>query len=261
MVFKAILHNTWSIILILFLMMMHAKALSAHPTDSTRSVKYFGGSAAVTNNGISLLPTFSLNKPAALIILNAGKRLTFDPEFRFSLDGKPWSFVFWWRYKLIQGEKFRLNIGAHPAYLFLSQTIPSIGNSANIITTERYLATEISPKYYLTKNTSLGIYYLRAKGFEESSVQNTHFLTVNANFDKIKLYKSLYLNFHPQIYYLKVDEDDGYYITSTLTLAKTDFPLSVQTVMNQTIKSNIPSKDFIWNLSLIYTFGKLYKPV
>ena len=103
------------------------------------------------------------------------------------------------------------------------------------------------------------MYYLRSIGFEESSVKNTHFITLNANFNKIRLYKTYYLKFSPQIYYLKMDENDGFYATTTLTLAKTDFPLSIQSIMNKTIESGIPSKDFLWNVSLIYSFGKQYK--
>ena len=248
----------WLVVLILSLIAGHS--VRAQFSDSTRSEKYFGGSLAVTNNGISLLPTFSLNEPAALVTMTAGRRLTFEPELRFSLEGKPWSFVFWGRYKLFQGRKFRLTVGAHPGYLFRTESVITNGNTNNTISTERYLAAELSPNYFVTKNTSIGIYYLRAKGFTESSVKATHFITLNANFNKITLYKSYHLKFNPQIYYLKMDDKDGYYFTSTITLAKTDFPLSLQTIMNQTIESNIPSKDFLWNVSLIYSFGKQYKP-
>jgi hypothetical protein len=216
---------------------------------------------AVTNNGISLLPTFSLNKPAALITLSAGRRLSFEPEFRFSMEGKPWSFIFWGRYKIVQQNKFRLTVGLHPGFLFRTQTLATNGSTSNIITTERYLAAEISPQYFITKNTCIGMYYLQSKGFEESSVKRTHFLTLNANFHKIMIYQSYYLKFNPQVYYLKMDASDGYYVTSTLTLAKNDFPWSVQTIMNQTIESEIPSKDFLWNVSLFYSFGKQYKAI
>lgn len=244
---------------ILWLLVMVTEPLSAQSNDSTR---YFGGSAAVTNNGLSLVPTFSLNKPAALVILNMGKRLTFDPEFRFSLeDGKPWSFIFWGRYKLVQDGKFRLTLGLHPGYLFSTETTTNNGSTYEIITTQRYLATEIAPNYFIRKNTSIGLYYLHSNGFSESSVKDLHFITLNVNFNKIDIFKSYYLKFNPQVYYLKMDDNDGFYVTSTLTLARTDFPLSIQTINNQIITSEIPSKNFVWNVSLIYSFGKQYKPV
>lgn len=228
--------------------------------DSTLSPKYFGGSVAATNNGISILPTFSLNKPAALLSMTVGNRLTFEPDFRFALEGKPWAFIFWWRYKLVQKDRFRLSVGAHPGFLFISKSIISNGVTTDIITTERYVAGDVSPNYYITKNTSIGCYYLRSHGFQESSVKNTHFVTINANFSKISLYRSYYLKFNPQVYYLKMDDNDGYYVTSTFTLAKVNFPLSVQSIMNKPIETKIPGGEtFLWNITLVYSFGKQYQ--
>jgi len=38
---------------------------------------------------------FTLGKPAAIFDLSVGnERLAFEPQFRFSLEGKPWSFIF-----------------------------------------------------------------------------------------------------------------------------------------------------------------------
>ena len=46
---------------------------------------------------------------------------------------------------------------------------------------------------------------------------------------------------------------------STLTLAMRNFPLSVSSLINKTIQTNIPiGNDFLWNVSLIYTFNKKY---
>ena len=49
---------------------------------------------------------FSLGNLATTINLSVGgKRLSFDPQFRFDLDGmRPWSFLFIWHYKLIKKE-------------------------------------------------------------------------------------------------------------------------------------------------------------
>jgi hypothetical protein len=61
--------------------------------DESNKSTCFGGSFGLNNNGIALLPTFSLNKPAGFLMLNVGNRLTFEPEFHFSLDGKPWTIL------------------------------------------------------------------------------------------------------------------------------------------------------------------------
>jgi hypothetical protein len=229
-------------------------------TDSTKREFQFGGSVLVTNNGISLIPTFSLGEPAAIFsIYMAKRRLSFEPEFRFSLEGKPWSMLFWWRYKLVEEQKFKFVVGAHPALNF--RTVPAVVNGDTIerIVTRRYLAGELSPNYLVGKKISVGIYYLYSHGIDREAVRNTHFLTLNSNMSNIKLFGGLFMRFTPQVYYLKQDKDDGFYVTSTVALAHRKFPISTMAIFNKTIETNIPgSKDFVWNVSLIYSFNKKY---
>lgn len=72
--------------------------LEAQPRDSTLSLKSI---LTVTNNGFAIVPAFSLGKPAFLFDLSiANKRFSFEPQFRYSLKGKPWSFNFNCKYKL-----------------------------------------------------------------------------------------------------------------------------------------------------------------
>lgn len=67
------------------------------------------------------------------------------------------------------------------------------------------------------------------------------------------------MKFYPQIYYFRMDAKDGFYITVSLTLSRRDFPLSVQTIVNQHFTTSIPCGDkFVWNLSLIYAFNLEY---
>ncbi|ERM81183.1 hypothetical protein P872_20310 [Rhodonellum psychrophilum GCM71 = DSM 17998] len=241
--------------------LVKSPSLCAQSIDSAKMERNFGGAAGVTNNGISLLPTFSLNQPAGFVMLNMGNRLSFDPEFHFSLEGKPWTVLLWLRYKLIRNEKFKLTVGAHPGLLFVPQNLMINGQPRDVITTERYLASELAPNYFITPHTSIGFYYLRGMGFAESAVQNTNFLTFNANFRKIALYENFYLRLNPQVYYLKMDELDGFFASSTLTLAKKDFPLSFQMLANKSISTKIPDiSALLWSLSLIYSFGNTYVP-
>jgi hypothetical protein len=229
-------------------------------TENTNYFRHIGGGVTVTNNGISLLPTFSLGKPAAIFDLSVGsEKLSFDPQFRFALEGKPWAFIFWWRYKLLNNEKFRIHVGAHPAFMFRTIPVTTDGETTDIIEALRFVSGEFSPNYMLTKNISIGMYYLYGHGFQNTLTQNSHFLTLNSNFSNIRLSEKFYLKFHPQVYYLRMDAEDGFYITASLSLARRDFPLSVQTIMNQPITTTIPGgDDFVWNLSLIYTFNREY---
>ena len=246
-------------ILVLFLLLL-APFCFSQKIDSTKRVTHFSGSVSVTNNGLSLVPTFSLGKPAALaILLIGGKKFSFEPDMRFALEGRPWSFLFWTRYKLLKTEKFAITVGSHPALNF--KTFTSADGTATTVV-RRFLAGELSPNYFFTKNISIGIYYLYAYGFDRGlhgTPKNNHFVTINSNFSNIKLPYRFLMRVTPQFYYLKQDQRDGYYFTSAFNLARKNFPLSISSIINKSFESNIiGSKDFVWNISLVYSFKKDY---
>lgn len=243
---------------LIILLSLSLKVSSQSP-ESTNLPSHFNGSITATNNGISFIPTFSLGKPAVLFDLSIGKRLSFDPQFRFALEGKPWTFLFWWRYKLITNEKFRFTIGAHPSLSFKTLIIPTETGSKEIINVQRYLAGELSPNYYIVKNISVGFYYLFSHCFEKEGINFTQFLTFNANFSSISLTKQYYIRFNPQVYYLKMDKNDGFYYSASMTLVRRNFPISISALINKTIQTRISaSKNFVWNASLIYSFNNNY---
>ena len=228
--------------------------------DSTKNIFHFKGAVIVTSKGISLVPTFTLGKPAAIFDFSMGKKkLFFEPQLKFSLGGKPWAFLFWWRYKLVTAKGFALTFGIHPALNFRTDSFLVNGIKKGYLVTRRYLAGEVVPNYFVSKNISVGLYYLYSRGLDNGTIRNTHFLTVNSNFSHIKLGNRFFARFVPQLYYLRQDGKDGFYFTYTLTLAKKNFPLTVQSIGNKTIRTNVPgSQNFIWNASLIYSFSKNY---
>lgn len=229
-------------------------------TDSVKVISNFGGAVSVTNNGISFIPTFSLGKPAVIFDMNVGRKLSFEPQFRFSLEGRPWSFVFWWRYRPVKTEHFGLTVGAHPAILFRTITNDSTsGAPKEYLRAQRNLAIEISPNYFINKNISVGVYYLYGYCLEDYSIKNTHYLTLNAGFYNVPLPAKFYLKFTPQVYYLYMDKEDGFYVSSILTISNKKIPLSVSALVNKAIQTNITaSKDFVWNVTLIYSFNRKY---
>jgi hypothetical protein len=245
--------------LLTILFTCHGLDSFSQKADSTKPIKHFSGTASITNNGIALVPNFSLEKPAAIFIMSlGGERFSVDPDIRFGLDGKPWTMLFWARYKLVTKSKFRLHTGVHLGLNFRSTSI-SINNtpSENSIA-RRYLATELAPNYYFTKNISAGVYYLYSRGLDPGTSKNNHFVTLNANFSHLSLTKKIYLRFNPQVFYLYQDGREGYYTTGLVALAKNNFPLSVSYLVNKRISGNILSKDFISSLSLIYSFNRRF---
>jgi hypothetical protein len=247
----------YGLLVVLFLFKgLHSFSQNA---DSTKSIKHFSGTASVTNNGIALVPNFSLEKPAVLFILSlGGKRFSFDPDIRFGTDGKPWTMLFWARYKLVTQTKFRLHTGVHLGMNFRNTPI-TINNipSENSIA-RRYLAAELAPNYHFTKNISAGVYYLYSRGLDDGTTKNNHFLTLNANFSHLALSKEFYLRFNPQVFYLYQDGRQGYFSTGLVALAKNNFPLSVSYLVNKRISGNILSRDFINSFSLNYSFNQKF---
>jgi hypothetical protein len=123
----------------------------------------------------------------------------------------------------------------------------------------RYLAGELSPVYLLSKNIGIGCYYLYSRGIEKELTKNTNLIAFRSNFSNIKLSNQLFLGLYPQAYFLKMDEHEGFYFNSSITLGKRDLPFSLSAMINKRIKSNIPAdNDFIWNVSLRYSFNKEY---
>ncbi len=249
------MHSKSQFLIIVFLVIAHCSF--SQQKDSTKAPFRFAGAFFLTNNGISLIPTFSLGEPAVIVNLYMGKRFSFEPDLRFSLKGKPWSFIFWFRYKLVQQDKFRFTVGLHPAMNF--RTVISLPDSNEIIVGRRYFAGELAPNYFISRNVSIGVYYLYSRGIDKEAVRNTHFLTLNSTISDIKLFWDLALRFTPQVYYLKQNEEDGFYGTATLALARKNFPLSALAIFNKTIESDITaSKNFIWSISLVFSFNKVY---
>ncbi|MFN3999862.1 hypothetical protein [Algoriphagus sp.] len=217
----------------------------------------FSGIITATNNGISIIPSFTLGRPAVFFDLSiGGERLSFDPMLRFGMDGKPWSFVFWGRYKVIKDSRFTLNVGAHPTFIFQERTFMVDGQEETMMAAQRIFAGEIAPMYKVSERFSVGFYYLQGRGFNPIPPKNTIFLALNTVFSNLPIYRDVKLRMNPQVYFLQVDENTGSYVVSSFTLTKKDFPIGIQTLFNQKIKSQVAGDDLVWNVGLVYNFSK-----
>jgi hypothetical protein len=228
--------------------------------DNIKATYNFSGNISVTNNGISIIPSFSIGKPAIISLFSiGGKRYSFDPDIRFSLDGKPWAFIFNNRYKLIKNKKINLFVGANLALNYKTITFIKDNIEKEGIISSRYISSELSTKYSITNNRSFGIYYLYSKGIDDGTIKNTHFITLNGSFSKILISKNYFINFNPQFYYLFQDEKEGLFFNFNLMLSKNSLPFSVSYIQNFKIGSNILHiSDFIWSLNLTYSFNTNY---
>ena len=248
------------IVLLIFVSSSFMKNAMAQESLKQPMIHHFNGTITATNNGISLIPSFSLGRPALFFDLSVGgERLSFDPMFRFGMDGKPWAFVFWWRYKVVKDSRFTLNVGAHPAFIFSEMPVMVDGKEEKMMVTKRFLAGEITPMFKVSDRFSFGLYYLQGHGLNPVPPYRTNFLALNTVISDLPLFWNLNFSLNPQFYFLRVDDTSGTYFTSSFTLKKTDFPLRIQSIVNQKIKSDVPGDDFVWNVSLLYTFANEYK--
>jgi len=70
----------------------------------------------------------------------------------------------------------------------------------------------------------------------------------------------MYLGVAPSVYFLKLDQAEGYYFSTILRFGRNAFPLSVEAIFNQIIDSEIlPDERLVWNISLVYSFDKKYQ--
>jgi hypothetical protein len=233
----------------------------AQKSDSTQAISSFSGSVGLTNNGFSIIPTFSLNSPAVMINLAWRKnKLSFEPDFRLVPDASKGSLLFWLRYRLVEEKKFSLRVGVHPAFSLIRKTITENGADKEITEMLRFAAVEVVPNYQITPNWSIGAMYLNGNGLQKHGPQTTHVLFLNTVISNINLGGDFRFQFIPVIYFLNLDGNTGDYFTATAIFSKKSSPFTLQGTINQTLKSNIPNnRDFMWNVMLSYRFYKNYR--
>jgi hypothetical protein len=250
-------------LILLLLLAGLSPTLCAQEKDSSISkISRFGGAVTIQSKGISTIPNLTLGKPAMVFDMSVGRKLTFEPQFRFSLEGKPWAMVFWWRYKVLTRNKFTMDVRANYSMAFKTIYDTSSGTSQEIIRTTRYLAGVIVPNFQANKYIGIGMYLFYTRGLEKYITRNTYMVSFRPSFSNIPITKNIVARIGPEIYYLKMDDKDGVYLNTTLLISKKNFPLSISALANRTLKSNIPADyDFLWNVGLIYTFNKQYMEV
>jgi hypothetical protein len=240
-----------------------SSVLVAQKNDSTwAKISTFGGAVTVQTKGISTIPNLTLGKPAVIFDMKVGRKLTFEPQFRFALDGKPWAIVFWWRYYATFSSKFKMIVSTNYSFAYKTITDSSSGSPQDIIRTTRYLVGALAPNYQFNKYFGVGLYLFYNHGIEKYITRNTHMYSFRTSISNIPITKNITARVAPEIYYLKMDDNNGVYINATLLISKKNFPLSLSALINSPLKSDIPAEyDLLWNIGLAYTFGKQYKEV
>lgn len=231
------------------------------PADSTQTTSTLSGSVGITNNGFSIVPTFSLNRPAAIMNFYwRKKRFSFDPDIRLVPDASKGGFLFWFRYRLIDQKKFSLRVGVHPAFSLVTRTVNENGTSMEITEMLRFAAAEIVPNYQITPNWGISAVFLHGSGLQRHGPQRTNVLFLNNSISNINLGGDLRLLLVPTVYLLYVDRHQGSYFSAAAILSKKSLPFTLQSTINHTLRSNIPGNmNFMWNVMVAYNFSKSFK--
>ncbi len=236
--------------------------IRAAEPDTLKSPLDLNIRVGVTNNGFSFVPAFTLGEPAtSLDIILKWKRFSIEPQFQYSLSGKPWSFIFLYRYKVITEGRYQLSAGTHfPALAFIYDDSAFEGSGGNRPIVDRVLAAELINTFTVNPRLSFMLLYLRTRGVQTESFRNGHFLSLSPVFSPIQVARDYQLGLYPQVFYLRLDDRDGFYISGNILLEKRNFPLSLGSTFYKTFDDEIGGEDFNWNLSLFYTFRKTYHP-
>jgi len=251
-------------LILLLLVVGFSKTISAQDSDSAKiRISSFGGAVTIQSKGISTIPNLTLGKPAAIFDLKVGRKLTFEPQIRFSLDGKPWAMVFWWRYYGSIGEKFKITFHTNYSLAYKNITsYPSPETSQEIIRTTRYLVAAVQPDYQFNKYFGAGMYLFYNRGLESFITQNTILLSFRPTISNIPITKNIGARLNPEVYFLKMDNNNGVFFNTRFLISMNNCPVSVSGLVNKPLKSNIPSDyDFLWNVGLTYSFNGKYKEV
>nr|WP_299416719.1 hypothetical protein [uncultured Emticicia sp.] len=235
----------------------------AQSVDSTKNISTFSGSVGFTNNGFSIIPTFSLNHSAFVANLSFRKKnFSFEPDIRLVPNAQNGGLIWWLRYRLVDNKKFGLRVGTHPAFTLIRRTDTENGTTKEITEMLRFLAFEVVPNYQFNNKFGVSAMYLQGHGLQKHGPQLTRVLFLNTNITNIDLGKNLYFNLFPSIYFLFTDGYRGDYLTVTGALAHKKLPFSLQSTINQTFNSDVPgNKDFMWNVTLNYNFKKVFKKI
>jgi hypothetical protein len=236
--------------------------MQAADTDTLKSPLDLNIRVGLTNNGFSFVPAFTLGEPAtSLDIILKWKRFSIEPQFQYSLTGKPWTFIFLYRYKIIREGWYQLSAGTHlPGLAFVYDDAAFESNGGNRPIVDRVLAAEFINTFIISPQFSISLLYLRSKGVQTESFSSGHFLSLSPVFSPIAISHGFQLSLFPQVFYLRLDDRDGFYISGNLLVDKRNFPLSLGSTFYKTFDNEIGGQDFNWNLSLFYTFRKTYHP-
>jgi len=247
-------------ILIILILFGGAYRSYSQNQDSLKKIIAVNGSVSITNNGFGYIPSFALNKPAAIAKVTADEaNLSFYGEFRYALEGRPWALALISRYKLINTSKEQISVGIQfPSIIFRNVSGIFSGSPKQILSAKPGIAPEFRTNFQLSDHFSIGGDYTYFRWVDNTAPQTGHLMFLRAHITNIKISDDLNFSVEPQVFYLRVDKTDGFYPLLNIVLAKDKFPITLSSMIYNAIDSNIGGKYSNWNVSVNYLFSSSY---
>lgn len=225
--------------------------------DSVKNKLKANLSFSLNSNGISSIPSFTLDKPAAISSVSLSKgRFLYEPQLAYGLNFKPWYIDNWFHYKIVDRPHFEVRAGMNLSTFFSPDTMFREGNvvvDEKISKAQKYFDLELAFTYRFSSTTSLTALYWSDRGLEKGTIQG-HFFNLIADKSDIKAGKNILFSANVQLFYLDYGgKNDGMFISPRLTSSSRNIPLSLFFQATQGIFSNIsPFPEFKWNIGLSY---------
>ncbi len=224
--------------------------------DSSKDKPKLSGVVIITSNGISQIPAYSLDKPAISAFFNLKiKRFSYEPDINYGIDGRPWGMGNTFMYLIMDKKKLKFKAGVSLGLAFSYPEVLQGGKQVKVNKAERYLIVKIIPSYLFSKKSSLSLIYWNAHNLEKESIKLISFLSAVVSITNIRVSEKFYCGFLPQVFYLKVDKEDGLFFSPTVRFGLNKFPLFFSSQVNTALITNISSNSGLkWNVALNYNF-------
>jgi hypothetical protein len=217
-------------------------------TDSLRDSLVFHANVAISKIGLSPIPVQPSGYPCASASLSAKKRnWSYDPDFTFTLNAKPWMINNWIHYRLTNKKKLKICAGINP-FLYFSSANTYL--KKQVMTTNKNLSAELFADYQLSKRWSVNIDYRYDRGFNNMVMTGNFFCASISTIQNLSASTNIRLNAHA-IYFDFPCHFQGLFSAWEITLTRKRYPLSLSLQVIQPVACKLNNAAFLWNTWLV----------
>jgi hypothetical protein len=201
--------------------------------------------------GFSPIPVPPLEYPCLSSSISIEKgNWSYDPDFTFALNAKPWMINNWLHYRVLNKNKLKVTTGINP---FLYFTSGSTNPEKRAMRANFNLSAGLFADYKISNHWSTNIDYRYDMGFN-GEVLTGNFYCVSLSFVQ-NISSSLFIGLNGHLIYFDYPGQlIGIFNTGEIILGSKRVPASVSFQAVQPVACKSVTAPFIWNLSLNISF-------